>query len=251
LITASYARREPKHLGVRVTDIDGIHHLAITTKDMKGQLDFFCNVLGGELRALYWMHGVEHTFHGFVRFNDSSYIAFVQPPAERVPEPVFGVSHAGSAAGPTARGAMQHVAFNVASFDDLLVMRDRIRSHGVPVLGPIDHGMCQSMYFAGPDNLSLEVATSAAAILAERWVDPEVVELCGIDAVQLAAFLHPAPPKPHDTPVAQPAYDPTKPHMVYDDPAMYQRVITVPDDIIWRIASETTPPVPAVTGLAG
>ena len=111
-----------------MSNINGVHHLAITTKDMKGQLDFFCNVLGGELRALYWMHGVDHTFHGFVRLNDESYIAFVQPPADQVPDPVFGVSHAGSAAAPTARGAMQHVAFNVDSLDDMLAMRDRIRS---------------------------------------------------------------------------------------------------------------------------
>ena len=228
-----------------MSDIDGIHHLAITTRDMKGQLDFFCNVLGGELRALYWMHGVERTFHGFVRLNDSSYIAFVQPPAELVGEPVFGVSHAGSAAGPTARGAMQHVAFNVPSFDDLLAMRDRIRSHGVAVLGPIDHGMCQSMYFAGPDNLSLEVATSAVAIPGEQWVDPEVVELCGINAEELAAMRHPAPTKVHDSPVPQPAYDPDKPNMVYASQEQYLKALALPDDVLWRIASETTPPVPA------
>ena len=144
-----------------MSNLNGVHHLAITTRDMKGQLDFFCNVLGGELRALYWMHGVEGAQHGFVRLNDHSYIAFVQLPADQVPDPIFGVTHAGWGGSPTARGAMQHVAFNVDSLDDLLAMRDRIRSHGVPVLGPIDHGMCQSMYFAGPDNLSLEVATSA------------------------------------------------------------------------------------------
>ncbi len=227
-----------------MSNINGVHHLAITTRDMKGQLDFFCNVLGGELRALYWMHGVDNTFHGFVRLNDSSYVAFVQPPAADVPEPVLGVSHAGSAAGPTARGAMQHVAFNVDSLDDLLAMRDRIRSAGVPVIGPIDHGMCQSMYFAGPDNLSLEVATSAAAIPAAQWVDPEVVALCGIGADDLATFLHPAPTKVHDTPVPQPAYDPAKPQQVYASHEQYLKTLALPDDVIWRIASETTPPVP-------
>lgn len=228
-----------------MSTINGIHHLAITTKDMKDQLDFFCNVLGGELRALYWMHGVDNTFHGFVRLNDHSYIAFVQPPADQVPEPVFGISHAGNAGTPTARGAMQHVAFNVDSFDEMLAMRDRIRTAGVPVIGPIDHGMCQSMYFAGPDNLSLEVATSAAAIPAAQWIDPEVVALCGIADDELAGFLAPADTKAHDTPVPQPTYDPSRPQQTYADQERYIARLSTPDDVIWNNASETTPPVPA------
>ena len=59
---------------------NGVHHLAICTKDMKAQIEFFTQVLGMELVALYWMHGVKNTYHGFVRMNDSSSIAFVQGP---------------------------------------------------------------------------------------------------------------------------------------------------------------------------
>jgi catechol 2,3-dioxygenase-like lactoylglutathione lyase family enzyme len=36
---------------------NGVHHLAIATRDMKGQIDFFTRVVGMELVALYWMHG--------------------------------------------------------------------------------------------------------------------------------------------------------------------------------------------------
>ena len=64
-------------------------------------------------------------------------------------EPELGVSHAGSAAGPVAPGAMQHVALNVDSEADLLALRDRLRSNGYWVMGPIDHGMCKSMYLVG------------------------------------------------------------------------------------------------------
>ncbi len=39
--------------------VDGLHHLAITTADMKSQIAFFTEILGMELVALYWMHGVE------------------------------------------------------------------------------------------------------------------------------------------------------------------------------------------------
>ena len=112
------------------------------------------------------------------------------------------------------------------------------------MLGPIDHGMCQSMYFAGPDNLSLEVATSATAIDGEHWIDPEVVALCNIDADELEALKHPEPTKVHDTPVPQPAYDESKPNMTYPSHHAYLRAIATPDDVIWERASITTPPVP-------
>jgi catechol-2,3-dioxygenase len=55
---------------------------------------------------------------------------------------------------------MQHVAFNVDGIEDLLAMRDRIRNRGLNVFGPLNHGLCHSIYFAGPEHLSLEIATA-------------------------------------------------------------------------------------------
>ena len=59
---------------------------------------------------------------------------------------------------------MQHLALNVDDDAQLIAMRDRIRSRGVNVIGPIDHGFCKSIYFAGPEHLTLEISTSRAAI---------------------------------------------------------------------------------------
>ena len=42
----------------------GVHHLAISTADMKSQLTFFTDVLGAELKALYWMHNVPNLVSG-------------------------------------------------------------------------------------------------------------------------------------------------------------------------------------------
>ena len=76
--------------------VDGLHHLAITTADIKAQIDFFNDKLGMELVALYWMHGVENTFHGFMRLNDESAIAFVQnPDIGEIPVRI-GETHAGN-----------------------------------------------------------------------------------------------------------------------------------------------------------
>ncbi len=49
---------------------NGVHHLALNTGDMKAQIEFFTDVLGAELKALYWMHGTNGYFHGFLKLND-------------------------------------------------------------------------------------------------------------------------------------------------------------------------------------
>jgi catechol 2,3-dioxygenase-like lactoylglutathione lyase family enzyme len=218
----------------------GVHHLAITTADLKAQLEFFTDVLGAELKALYWMHGVPGAKHAFVKLNDSSYVAFVHMPAiEDIPTEL-GATHSGSPATPCAPGTMQHVAFNVDSHDDLLALRDRIRSRGINVFGPLDHGMCHSIYFAGPEHLSLEIATSAAPIDDRAWIDPEVVALCGIDADELAAMREPAQYRAEGGRVPNPPIDWSKPHQVMPD---YERLMSLPDEVVTRTMSEPDPPV--------
>ncbi len=225
-----------------MTRANGLHHLAISTGNMKAQIEFFSDVLGMELVALYWMHGVEGTWHGFLRLNDTASIAFVQNDKIAATKPLPGVSHAGSPALPSAPGTMQHVAFNVDSDEELLAMRDRIRSRGINVIGPLDHGMCKSIYFAGLDNLSLEVATSAAAIDARAWIDPEVVKLAGINADELARYKRPAAYKGEGGKVKQPPMDPSKPHQAYP-PEMYKALLAMPDEEVLKRLSVPEPPV--------
>ena len=139
---------------------------------------------------------------------------------------------------------MQHLAFKVDSRDALLAMRDRIRSRGVNIFGPIDHGMCQSIYFAGPENLALEVAWSDAAIDPARWIDPATLAKAGISSDEAARFTNPAPYAGAGGTVAQPPYDPAKPHQAIPD-AIYQHILKAPDEVIWATASYAEPPVPA------
>lgn len=218
----------------------GVHHLAISTADMKAQLSFFTDVLGAELKALYWMHGVPGAQHGFVKLNDSSYVAFVQMPAIADIPSELGVTHAGSGAGTTAAGTMQHVAFNVDTLDDLLALRDRIRDRGVNVFGPLDHGMCHSIYFAGPENLALEIATSAVPIDERAWIDPEVVGLLQIDDDELDAMTGPAAFTSKGGAVPQPPIDPAKPHLKM---AGYERLMSMPDEEVTARLSQPDPPV--------
>ena len=221
----------------------GVHHLAISTADMKAQLSFFTDVLGAELKALYWMHGVPGAQHGFVKLNDSSYVAFVQMPAIADIPSELGVTHAGSGAGTTAAGTMQHVAFNVDTLDDLLALRDRIRDRGINVFGPLDHGMCHSIYFAGPEGLSLEIATSAVPIDDRAWIDPEVVALCGIDDDELVAMRGPAEYEDEGGRVPNPPIDWSKPHQVMGSRESYVKLMSMPDEVVTAKLSENVPPV--------
>ena len=218
---------------------NGIHHLALSTTDIKKQIEFFTDVLGGELKALYWMHGVENTFHGFVQLNPSCCVAFVQHP-DNTDRNELGVTHAGNAGGPMPGGTMQHIAFNVDSLDDLYAMRDRIRSRGIPVTGPMNHGMCQSMYFPGPEGLCLEVATGAN-IDYRAWIDPEVQELAGISDEELSAYVTPAGYERPTTPVPQVAYDDAVLKLTYPE-SVYRRMLSTSDEAFWN-AVVSEPPV--------
>ncbi len=222
--------------------VDGLHHIAITTANMKSQIEYFTDVLGMELVALYWMHGVANTWHGFLRLNDESAVAFVcNPDIEKIPVEL-GKTHAGNPGSNCARGVMQHLAFRVKNDEELMAMRDRIRSKGIPVLGPLDHGMCKSIYFAGLENLSLELSYSNEPIDARAWIDPEVMALAGISPLELARYKKPGDYKDQGGTVKQPGVNAPGPHMTNYPPGAYERILSTPDDVILA-SSENQPPV--------
>jgi catechol 2,3-dioxygenase-like lactoylglutathione lyase family enzyme len=227
--------------------IDGLHHLAICTADMKAQIEFFTDKLGMELVALYWMHGVANTWHGFLRLNDESSIAFVQnPDIGKVPV-TLGQTHAGNPGANCARGVMQHVALRVRDDAELHAMRDRLRAKGVPVLGPLDHGFCKSIYFAGPENLSLELSFSSEAIDARAWIDPQVVELAGISSAELERYKRPADFVDSGGRVPQPLLDGPGPHMSNYPPGGYEKLLSMSDADVLAM-SENQPPVQVAAG---
>jgi hypothetical protein len=138
---------------------------------------------------------------------------------------------------------MQHVSFNVDTYDDLLAIRDRIRDRGHNIYGPIDHGMCHSIYFAGYEDLSLEVSTADAAIDGRAWIDPEVVELAGITPEELARYRSPVPYERPAEPVAQPKRNPDLPYPRGMAPDRYDSVLGIPDALISAPTKNSTPPV--------
>ncbi|HKV53829.1 MAG TPA: VOC family protein [Candidatus Binataceae bacterium] len=220
---------------------NGLHHIAICTKDIKKQIEFYTQVVGMELVALYWMHGVDKTFHGFVQMGNSS-IAFVQAPEIGEIQPQLGVSHAAWTAAPVAAGAMQHIALNVDSEADLLAMRDRLRTHGCWVMGPLDHGFCKSIYLAAPEGLMLEFSTSEGRpIDAEAWIDPEVVRLAGISLSDLQRYKNPPAFESRRGTIQNPQVDLAHPPMQF--PPGREKIFAMSDEEVTQRLSEPTPPV--------
>lgn len=122
-------------------------------------------------------------------------------------------------------------------------MRDRLRSKGVPVLGPLDHGFCKSIYFAGPENLSLELSFSNKAIDAEAWIDPAVMALAGITAEERARYKQSSNFEDHGGAVPQPDVDAPGPHMTNYPEGAYDQLMSMPDEAVLAM-SQTEPPVP-------
>jgi catechol 2,3-dioxygenase-like lactoylglutathione lyase family enzyme len=225
--------------------VAGVHHVAFCTADIKAQIEFFTDKLGMELVGLFWMHGVPGAWHGFLRLNDESTVAFVQSPAVAEIEARPGETHAGNPGAMCAGGTLQHLALKVRDEGELLALRDRLRSKGVPVLGPVDHGLCTSVYFAGPEGLSLELSYSEAPMDARAWIDPEVAALAGISPEELERFRRPEPFRDSGGAVPNPDASAPGPHMTNYPPGVYERVIATPDHVV-RANSETEPPVRVV-----
>ena len=200
----------------------GVHHAAFISNNMKAQIEFYTQVLGMKLVGLFPMHGVEGASHCFIEAGKDSYVSFVQIKDVNV-EPVLGISHAADVSGPVAGGAMQHIAFKCDSVEEMLQLRDRLRSHGYAVFGPLEHGMSHSMYFAGPEGMLLEFATTdqCEPVRPEDWVDPGAAAEVGISQEELNGYVNPPAfegqggkvPQPpaetavYPTPIPKPMFD--------------------------------------------
>lgn len=220
---------------------NGMHHIALMTANIKDQIEYFSDVLGAKLVGFYWMHGTEGAWHAFLELSASSTVALVQTPLVKDIPATLDVTHARTPGHACAPGTLQHFAFNVDNEEQLLAMRDRIRSRGIPAFGPIDHGMCTSIYFAGLEGLNLEVSTSSEAIDAQVWIDQEVVDLAGISPEELARYKNPPDFQAKSGPVPQPDWNPEKPHMNYDA-GIYEAMLSMPDDALTAANNFSDPP---------
>lgn len=134
-------------------DIKQLHHVAYRCKDAKQTTEFYTRVLGLEYAMAVAEDRVPSTgeeqpyMHIFFRMDDGSYVAFFELPES----PDMGRD-------PNTPLWVQHLALRVPDVEALLRNKARIESHGVEVLGPVDHGICKSIYFFDPNGHRLELA---------------------------------------------------------------------------------------------
>ena len=133
--------------------LKGIHHVAYRCKDAKQTVEFYRDVLGMDFQLAIAEDHVPSTgaydpyMHIFLNAGNGNVLAFFelpnQPEMDRdqnTPEWV------------------QHIAFKVASMDDLMAAKARAEAHGLDVLGPTHHGIFKSIYFFDPNGHRLELA---------------------------------------------------------------------------------------------
>jgi glyoxylase I family protein len=134
-------------------DIKSLHHVAYRCRDAKETTEFYTKVVGLEYAMALAEDRVPSTgephpyMHIFFRMDDGSYVAFFELPEA----PAMGRDA-------STPSWVQHLALRVPDEQTLLANKKRIESHGVNVLGPVDHGVCKSIYFFDPNGHRLELA---------------------------------------------------------------------------------------------
>jgi glyoxylase I family protein len=130
-----------------------LHHVAYRCKDAQETTEFYTKVLGLKYAMAISEDKVPSTgenspyMHIFFQMDDGSYVAFFEVPDS--PPMQFDSN---------TPAWVQHLAMDVESMDVLETMKKKIEDAGVEVIGPINHEICQSIYFFDPNGHRLELA---------------------------------------------------------------------------------------------
>jgi len=134
-------------------NIQRIHHVAYRCRDARETVEFYRDVLGMEFKLAIAEDEVPSTkapdpyMHVFLDAGMGNVLAFFELPNS----PEMGRDS-------NTPEWVQHIAFAVADRDELLAIRSRLEAQGIDVLGPIDHGIFDSIYFFDPNGHRLELA---------------------------------------------------------------------------------------------
>ena len=167
-----------------------IHHVAYRCKDAKETVEFYQRVLNMDFTVAFAEDQVPSTkepdpyMHVFLDAGMGNVLAFFELPTR---EPMDRDHNTPE--------WVQHIAFELGSYDELLAAKAHIESEGIEVLGPTNHGIFQSIYFFDPNGHRLELVanTQTAEQMAElKRVAPPMLEEWSQTkkAPRHAAWLH-------------------------------------------------------------
>ena len=129
-----------------------IHHVAYRCRDAKQTVDFYQRVLNMEFTMAFAEDRVPSTkepdpyMHVFLDAGMGNVLAFFELPTKEDMGRDLNT--------PTW---VQHIAFELGSYQELLDAKARVEAEGIEVVGPTNHGVFQSIYFFDPNGHRLEL----------------------------------------------------------------------------------------------
>jgi catechol 2,3-dioxygenase-like lactoylglutathione lyase family enzyme len=151
-----------------------IHHVAYRCRDMAETVAFYRDLLGMEFTMAFAEDHVPSTrepdpyMHAFLDAGAGNVLAFFELP-----------TRAPMGRDPNTPTWVQHIAFEIDSREELLAARQRLQAAGLEVLGPVDHGVFESIYFFDPNGHRLELAVNTGTpeqLARARAVAPAMLE---------------------------------------------------------------------------
>ena len=170
--------------------LQGVHHVAYRCRDAKATVAFYQQHLDMDFVLAIAEDQVPSTkapdpyMHVFLDAGAGNVLAFFELPNS----PDMGSD-------PNTPDWVQHIALKVADWPALTQAQSRLEAAGIDVLGPVNHGIFQSIYFRDPNGHRIELAcdTCTTEEMAElHRVAPEMLEEWSLTrkAPRHAAWLH-------------------------------------------------------------
>jgi catechol 2,3-dioxygenase-like lactoylglutathione lyase family enzyme len=146
--------------------IQRMHHVAYRCKDAKQTVEWYRDHLGMDFVLAIAedhvpsTHAPDPYMHVFMDAGAGNVLAFFELPNS----PTQGKD-------PNTPDWVQHIAFKLASMDELLAAKAKLQAAGIDVLGPTDHTIFQSIYFFDPNGHRLELAVDTATPKMQQDLD--------------------------------------------------------------------------------
>jgi len=167
-----------------------IHHVAYRCNDAKETVEFYQRVMGMDFVLAIAEDEVPSTkapdpyMHVFMDAGMGNVLAFFELPNS----PAMDRDN-------NTPEWVQHIAFELEDMPAIREAKDKLESEGLDVLGPVNHGIFQSIYFFDPNGHRLELVVNTqtademeslhdvAPAMLEEWSQTK-------RAPQHAAWLH-------------------------------------------------------------
>lgn len=132
--------------------IEKIHHVAYRCKDAKETVEWYGKYLNMDYQLAFAEDRVPSTkapdpyMHVFLDAGNGNVLAFFELPTQ----PEMDRDR-------NTPDWVQHIAFQVATLDEVLEVRAKLEADGIEVIGVTDHTLFKSIYFFDPNGHRLEV----------------------------------------------------------------------------------------------